>query len=378
MFIFLKQTFGLLNNSLSFSLIVFFCLALFLVIFSITFNKMIRKLRSSNSQSSKSYLIRFLLSSNKVILIHFYFLCIYYFLDNVCLNFLSISGEKYISLKAGLKNINNIFTSIFIAIYAIKLIEVIPANLHENRHKLYNRDINLLIKIAKYIICIIALFTILGTLGINITGILAFGGIGSIAAGMAAKDLLSNFFGFLILILDKPFKIGEHIFSPDKEIEGEVVKIGARVTKILTNDKKPVYIPNSVFSTIIVQNNTKMLNRRIIETLHIKHHQHDIETIYIALKNSIESHKDVDTTLPMFISISSIDINCFKLDVKVFIKTKLLKQSLDIKQDILLIIYRELIKFNSFLYDGSTIVNTIKYENSYQEQVSNLNIDNIK
>ena len=73
-----------------------------------------------------------------------------------------------------------------------------------------------------------------------------------IAIGFAAKDLLSNFFGGLFIYLDRPFAVGDWIRSPDREIEGTVEQIGWRVTRIRTFDKRPLYIPNSVFSQISV------------------------------------------------------------------------------------------------------------------------------
>ena len=61
---------------------------------------------------------------------------------------------------------------------------------------------------------------------------LALGGVSGIAVGFAAKDLLANFFGALMIYLDKPFKIGDWVRSSDKEIEGIVEAIGWRQTRI--------------------------------------------------------------------------------------------------------------------------------------------------
>ena len=87
---------------------------------------------------------------------------------------------------------------------------------------------------------------------------MAFGGIGGIAIGFAAKDLLANFFGALMIFLDRPFSIGDWIRSPDREIEGVVEDIGWRSTKIRTFDKRPLFIPNSAFASLTVENASKM------------------------------------------------------------------------------------------------------------------------
>jgi len=90
----------------------------------------------------------------------------------------------------------------------------------------------------------------LQTLGFSISGILAFGGVGGIAIGFAAKDLLANFFGGLMIYLDRPFAVGDWVRSPDREIEGTIEHIGWRLTRIRTFDKRPLYVPNSVFNSL--------------------------------------------------------------------------------------------------------------------------------
>ncbi|HSN71238.1 MAG TPA: mechanosensitive ion channel domain-containing protein, partial [Steroidobacteraceae bacterium] len=60
---------------------------------------------------------------------------------------------------------------------------------------------------------------VLQTLGIKIAGLLAFGGVGGIAVGLAARDIMANVFGGLTNYLDRPFAVGDWIRSPDQEIE---------------------------------------------------------------------------------------------------------------------------------------------------------------
>ena len=126
-------------------------------------------------------------------------------------------------------------------------------------------------RLLRLSVLITAGLVILQTLGISVTGVVAFGGIGGIAIGFAAQDLLANFFGGLIVYLDRPFSVGDWIRSPDREIEGTVEDIGWRVTVIRTFDKRPLYIPNSIFTTISVENPSRMLNRRIYETIGLRY-----------------------------------------------------------------------------------------------------------
>ncbi|MDH3949253.1 MAG: mechanosensitive ion channel family protein, partial [Gammaproteobacteria bacterium] len=130
---------------------------------------------------------------------------------------------------------------------------------------------NAISQLLRISVLITALLVILQTLGVNISAILAFGGIGGIAVGFAAKDLLSNFFGGMMIYLDRPFDLGDWIRSPDKEIEGTVEKIGWRLTIIRTFDKRPLYVPNSVFASIAVENPSRMSHRRIYETIGVRY-----------------------------------------------------------------------------------------------------------
>ena len=75
--------------------------------------------------------------------------------------------------------------------------------------------VDALCKLSRLLTLVLALLTGAQTLGFQVTGLLALGGVGGIAVGFAAKDLLANFFGGLTIYLDRPFSVGEWIRSPD-------------------------------------------------------------------------------------------------------------------------------------------------------------------
>ena len=83
-------------------------------------------------------------------------------------------------------------------------------------------------KLLRASVVITAVLVALQTLGVSVGGVLAFGGVGGIAVGFAARDLLANLFGGLTIYLDRPFRVGDWILSPDREIEGTVIEIGWR------------------------------------------------------------------------------------------------------------------------------------------------------
>ena len=192
-------------------------------------------------------------------------------------------------------------------------------------------------KLARISAGIAAILMILQTLGLSISGVLAFGGVGGIAIGFAAKDLLSNFFGGLFIYLDRPFAVGDWVRSPDREIEGTVEQIGWRVTRIRTFDKRPLYIPNSVFSQISVENPSRMSNRRIKETIGIRYDDiSKMEIIINQVKEMLKAHPDIDTEKTLIVNFDCFAPSSLDFFIYTFTKTTDWIQFHEVKQNVLL------------------------------------------
>jgi MscS family membrane protein len=178
---------------------------------------------------------------------------------------------------------------------------------------------------------------ILQTLGFSISGVLAFGGIGGVAVGFASKDLLSNFFGGFIIYMDRPFAVGDWVRSPDREIEGTVENIGWRVTRIRTFDKRPLYVPNSVFSHIAVENPSRMSNRRIKETIGIRYDDASkIEIIINQIKEMLKKHSDIDAGKTLIVNFNCFAPSSLDFFIYTFTKTTDWIEFHNVKQDVLL------------------------------------------
>ncbi len=126
-------------------------------------------------------------------------------------------------------------------------------------------------KLLRASVVITAVLIALESLGVSISGVLAFGGVGGIAVGFAAKDLLANLFGGVTIYLNRPFSVGDWIRSPDKDIEGVVEKIGWRFVSLRRFDKRALYVPNATFTTVSVENPSRMTHRRISETIGLRY-----------------------------------------------------------------------------------------------------------
>ena len=194
-------------------------------------------------------------------------------------------------------------------------------------------------KLLRISIFVTSSLTVLQTLGISIAGILAFGGVGGIAVGFAAKDLLANFFGGLMLYLDRPFSVGDWVRSSDREIEGTVEKIGWRLTVIRTFEQRPMYIPNAVFANIAVENPSRMSNRRIYETIGIRYADASkMQPIIDAVREMLQHHAEIDQQRTLIVNFNSFAPSSLDFFVYTFTKTTDWVKFHGIKQDVLLTI----------------------------------------
>ena len=192
-------------------------------------------------------------------------------------------------------------------------------------------------KLIRMSVLITGMLVALQTLGISISGVLAFGGIGGIAIGFAAKDLLANFFGGLMIYMDRPFSVGDWIRSPDKSIEGTVENIGWRLTRIRTFDKRPLYVPNSVFANIAVENPSRMTNRRIYETIGIRYDDADKMDVIVAdVIKMLQGHEAIDASQTLIVNFNSFAPSSLDFFVYTFTKTINWVDFHEIKQDVLL------------------------------------------
>lgn len=192
-------------------------------------------------------------------------------------------------------------------------------------------------KLLRASVMITGVLLVLQAFGFSISGVLAFGGIGGIAIGFAARDLLANFFGAIMVFLDRPFSVGDWVRSPDREIEGTVEEIGWRLTLIRTFDKRPLYIPNSIFTSIVVENPSRMLNRRIYETIGIRYDDVDVmRPIVDDVKAMLKSHEAIDTKVTLMVNFVEFGPSSLDFFVYCFTKTTVWTEFHEIKQDVLL------------------------------------------
>ena len=117
-----------------------------------------------------------------------------------------------------------------------------------------------IIRFVKILVICFGSLLVLQSMGVNVLSLMAGLGIGGVALALAAKDSVSNILAYINLMLDRPFSIGDWIAFND--IEGTVLEVGMRSSKIKTFYDSVITIPNSVLATANIDNMGKRKSRR--------------------------------------------------------------------------------------------------------------------
>ena len=189
-----------------------------------------------------------------------------------------------------------IFLSVTLIRLAYKIINIIEEFLRHRANytetKLDDQLISLLsttLKAFSVVFCVLLGFQ---NLGFNVVSLMAGLGLGGLAVAMAAKDTLANLFGSIMIMLDKPFKVGDWIIV--KKAEGTVEKIGFRSTRIRTFYNSVISVPNMEIATGNVDNMGRRQYRRVREYLSLTYDTapEKIEEFIAGIKNLIEENPD--------------------------------------------------------------------------------------
>lgn len=182
--------------------------------------------------------------------------------------------SHYPILKTMFTAIDGILFTVFIIILLLmsfRLISILFDWYASKINALDNRNLSgslfpLLKKISKILLAGFAVVIILSNFNVNISGFIVSLGVGSLAVALAAQDTISNMISGFIIMIDRPFRIGDRIKYANTET-GDVVEIGIRSTKIMDFDSNIVIIPNNdiVKSRIVNYNYPQTLTRVLIE-----------------------------------------------------------------------------------------------------------------
>ncbi len=188
-------------------------------------------------------------------------------------------------------------------------------------------------KSLKTFIGLLAFVFIVQNLGYSVASLLAGLGIGGLALALAAKDTLSNFFGSLAILIDRPFAVGDWIQTSSDE--GVVEEIGFRSTRIRTFAKTQISVPNSVLANTAVNNWSRMPIRRVKMTVGVTYESSadQMEKAVEGIRKLLREHKEVHQD---FFLVNFTDFGASSLDIFVyyFTTTTVWAEYLRVRQEV--------------------------------------------
>ncbi|MDQ6956191.1 MAG: mechanosensitive ion channel family protein [Mariprofundaceae bacterium] len=180
-------------------------------------------------------------------------------------------------------------------------------------------------------------------MGYSISGLIASLGIGGLAIAMAAKDTIANIFGSIMILVDRPFTIGDWIKT--KEFEGVVEEVGFRSTRIRTFAKTLVNVPNSQLANMVIDNIDAMPKRRVKMRIGITYDTtpEQMQQAITSIENVLKNHVGVDQTFSL-VKFDAFEDSSLSIFLYYFTKSTHWDEYLQVRQEINLEIMQALEK----------------------------------
>lgn len=172
--------------------------------------------------------------------------------------------------------------------------------------------------IVKVLLWFLAILVILGSLGIEITSLIAVLSVAGLAVSLAVQGALSNLAGGIQVLSAKPFKVGDYVAA--NGVEGTVQEISLVNTRILTADNKQVFIPNSELATAKITNYTAEPRRRVDLTF-CTSYEDGTEQVIACIRAVIAAHPRALREPEPFVRVSAYKDSCVEYTVRVWCAT---------------------------------------------------------
>lgn len=178
--------------------------------------------------------------------------------------------------------------------------------------------INSLVKALLYVILVAGLATYLGVKEASIAALLGSMGVGIV---LALKESLSNLAGGFILLIMKPFQVGDYIKEDGHGNEGTVEKIDLFYTYLLTPDNRTVSVPNGILSNTSLTNISRQEMRQIREIVGISY-QADIKEAKETIEKVLRMEKRILTTQDVEVFVETLGESSVDIGWRVWVRTE--------------------------------------------------------
>lgn len=224
-------------------------------------------------------------------------------------------------IDSGISAGKHIIAAILIFIvgrFIIKLINRLVASILQRRHIEISVQ-TFLSSLVNIILTILLIITVIGALGVNTTSFAALIASAGVAIGMALSGNLQNFAGGLIILLFKPYRVGD--FIDVCGVQGTVSAVQIFHTILLTPDNKAVYLPNGSTSSSTITNYSRENKRRIEWTFGIDYGE-DVNRARTAILSVITADARILNEPAPFVAVGGLSDSSVDIIVRVWVPTE--------------------------------------------------------
>lgn len=174
--------------------------------------------------------------------------------------------------------------------------------------------------IINILLYVLVFITVVSIMGIQVTSFVTLLGTAGVTIGLALQGSLSNFAGGVLILILKPFAIGDYIREDTHDNEGTVVSIDIFYTRLLTYDGKMIVIPNGTLSNTSLTNLTKQEKRRLDFQIPVEYGV-DLKKVKMVLNEVITQEAMVLADEPRNIVLDAFEDSSMTILVHVWVKT---------------------------------------------------------
>lgn len=184
--------------------------------------------------------------------------------------------------------------AIIIVVVGVRIVKWIKQGLRRafERHSLEPSVVTFLTSFVDIGLKTVLFLWAVSVIGVEMSSVIAILGSASIAIGLAVQGSLSNIAGGVLILLLKPFQVGDYIIEDNKKNEGTVVAIDIFYTRLHTVDNKTVVVPNGILSNSSLTNVTRQDRRRIDIYLNISYKE-SVERVKNVLYDILEKEEGI-------------------------------------------------------------------------------------
>lgn len=175
--------------------------------------------------------------------------------------------------------------------------------------------------LTKAILYVLLVMIIASSFGLDATSVVALVGSVGVAIGLAIQGSLSNLVGGVLILMLKPFKIGDYIIEDSHGNEGSVEQISLFYTKLKTLDNKIVVLPNGNLANTSMTNVTGSGERMLVMTVGISYHS-DIKLAKETIENIIKEDKHIDQKRQKQVYVDALSDSSVDIGMRCWVKTK--------------------------------------------------------